>query len=150
VGTSLTIVPTINPEGYVNMALTQEVSSATNETQFDAPVISTREATTQLLARNGQTIVIGGLVDHQQDRTRSGIPLLKDIPILGFLFGATRDVDSTSELFLFLTPHIVDSDDDADRIKNEIEANTELLKPFVPIEPLVSPDATPVTPPVLP
>ena len=146
VGTSLTIVPTINPEGYVNLLLTQEVSSATNETQFDAPIISTREATTQLLARDGQTIVIGGLVDHQEDRSRAGIPLLKDIPVLGYLFGTTRNQDASSELFLFLTPHIVETDEDADRLKEEIENNTELLRPYTPIEPLIPPDTTGLLP----
>ncbi len=80
VGTSLTILPTINEDGYVNLLLTQEVSSATAETQFGAPVISTREATTQILAQTGQTVVIGGLVDQQTEESRTGIPFLKDIP----------------------------------------------------------------------
>lgn len=139
VGTSLTITPTINEEGYVNLLLTQEVSSATSEVQFGAPVISTREATTQVLARNGQTVVVGGLVDRQSDRTRSGIPLLKDIPILGYLFGSTRETVSNSELFLFLTPYIVANDDDADRVRGEIETRSELLQGLVPIRPITPP-----------
>lgn len=139
VGTSLTIVPTINDDGYVNLLVTQEVSSATNEIQFDAPVISTREASTQLLARNGQTVVIGGLVDRQSDRTRSGIPFLKDIPILGYLFGSTRETTANSELFLFLTPYIVGTDEDADRVREEIERQSELLKSIVPIRPITPP-----------
>jgi general secretion pathway protein D len=136
VGTSLTITPTINEEGYVNLLVAQEVSSATNEIQFGAPVISTREATTQLLARHGQTVVIGGLVDRQFDRTRSGIPLLKDIPVLGYLFGSTRETTSNSELFLFLTPYIVTDDEDADRVRREIELRSELLKALIPIPPI--------------
>ncbi len=139
VGTQLTILPTINPEGYVNLLLTQEVSSATNEIQFDAPVISTREATTQILARNGQTVVIGGLVDRSSEQVRAGIPVLKDIPVLGYLFGTTRESEETSELFLFLTPHIVETDSDADRLLDEIERNVELLEPLVPITPLIPP-----------
>jgi len=145
VGTELIILPTINPEGYVNLTLTQMVSSATNEVQFDAPVISTREAETQLLARDGQTVVIGGLVDQLEDRIRSGIPFLKDIPVLGFLFGSTRNADATSELFLFLTPHIVQSDEDADRLKREIEANARLLESLTPIRPLIPPVVPPDT-----
>jgi general secretion pathway protein D len=137
VGTALTILPTINEDGYVNLAVTQEVSSVTNETQFDAPVISTREATTQILARNGQTVAIGGLVDRQRERLRSGIPFLKDIPILGYLFGTTREFDSTSELFLFLTPYIVTTDEDADRLRRELEDNATLLEGVVPIQPLL-------------
>jgi general secretion pathway protein D len=137
VGTSLYILPTINDEGYVNLLVTQQVSAATNEIQFGAPVISTREATTQILARNGQTVVVGGLVDRQQERVRSGIPLLKDIPVLGYLFGTTRDTDINSELFLFLTPYIVATDEDADQLREEIEGNVELLQGIVPITPLL-------------
>jgi general secretion pathway protein D len=136
VGTSLTITPTINDEGYVNLVVTQEVSQATAEVQFDAPVISTREAQTQILARHGQTVVIGGLVDRQNDKTRSGIPLLKDIPILGYLFSSTRETTTNSELFIFLTPYIVATDEDADRVRQWIEDNSHLLRGVVPVDPL--------------
>lgn len=127
VGTSLTIVPTVNADGYVNLQLTQEVSSATNETQFGAPVISTREAQTFLFVRDGQTTVIGGLIDHQTEKARSGIPFLVSIPLLGGLFGTTRQTSSNSELFLFLTPHVVTSDDDLEDLRDSIERRLELL-----------------------
>lgn len=142
VGTSLTILPTINPDGYVNLQVTQEVSTATSETQFGAPIISTREATTHLLARNDQTIVIGGLVDHQQDRTRSGIPLLKELPLIGVLFGTTRISNFNSELFLFLTPHVVETDEDADRLREEVQAREGPLQDLAPILPLIKPAAS--------
>jgi type II secretory pathway component GspD/PulD (secretin) len=128
VGTSLTIRPTINLDGYVNLNVMQEISTATAETQFGAPVISTREASTQLFVRDGQTVVIGGLTEEQRSRQRSGIPLLRDIPVLGVFFGATHDATSQSELFLFLTPHIVATDEDADRIRREIEAASPMLR----------------------
>ena len=127
VGTSLTIIPTVNADGYVNLQLTQEVSSATNETQFGAPVISTREAQTYLFVRDGQTTVIGGLVDHQTERTRSGIPFLVSIPVLGALFGTTHNTATNSELFLFLTPHVVTSDADLDDLRESIERRLEHL-----------------------
>lgn len=139
VGTALTILPTINEDGYVNLLVTQEVSNATAETQFGAPVISTREATTQLLARSSETIVIGGLVDQQVDEVRSGIPFLKDIPVLGFLFGSTRETVSNSELFLFLTPYVVADDVDAEELREAIEGNVELLRMLVPIRSMLPP-----------
>jgi general secretion pathway protein D len=139
VGTTLTILPTINEDGYVNLAVSQEVNNATSEIQFGAPVISTREATTQILARDGQTVVIGGLIDRQTDRRRAGVPFLKDIPLLGLLFGSVRENTANSELFLFLTPHIVATDDDAQRIKDGIEDNVDLLRPLTPIRPLIPP-----------
>lgn len=150
VGTTLTILPTINDDGYVNLAIVQEVNNATNEIQFDAPIISTREAQTQILALDGQTVVIGGLIDRATDRTRAGVPFLKDIPLLGYLFGTTRENVGHSELFLFLTPHIVYTDEDADRLKREIEQNADLLGPLAPIQPLVPPAPRTVPPDTIP
>ena len=147
VGTSLTIVPTVNADGYVNLQLTQEVSSATNELQFGAPVISTREAQTFLFVRDGQTTVIGGLIDHQTEHTRSGIPLLINIPLLGGLFGTTHNTSSNSELFLFLTPHVVGSDAELDDLRQSIERRLEQLpgelRKNPPFDPSVDPQGKP-------
>lgn len=116
VGTKLTVRPTINQDGYVSLTLQQEINSATGETQFDAPVISTREASTQVLVRDGQTIMLGGLRDRQRDRSRSGIPILSGIPIIGGLFGGVSRHDTSTELYLFLTPRILKTDADADSV----------------------------------
>jgi len=146
VGTSLTILPTINEEGYVNLTLTQEVSSATAETQFGAPVISTREATTQILAQTGQTVVVGGLVDQQTEESRVGIPFLKDIPILGYLFSTRRESVANSELFLFLTPYVVANDDDEARLREALQNNAELLQELVPIRSMLPPTLKAIVP----
>ena len=127
VGTSLTLLPTINPDGYVNLQVKQEVSSATAELQFGAPVISTREASTHLFVKDGQTVVIGGLADRQVDLTRSGIPILSSIPWIGGLFGSTKNSDAQNELYLFLTPHIVTSDDDAMQLRQTIEGRLDAV-----------------------
>ena len=116
VGTKLTVLPTINQDGYVSLLIQQEINQATAELQFDAPVISTREARTQVLVRDGQTIVIGGLRDHQVDRSQSGIPILSQIPILGGLFGSTSRRKSDTELYIFITPRIIRTDEEADAV----------------------------------
>ena len=145
VGTSLTITPTVNPDGYVNLELLQEVSSATAETQFGAPVISTREARTYLFVRDGQTTVIGGLIDRQAEKSRSGIPVLASIPVLGALFGTTHNTTVRSELFLFLTPHVVRTDDELDRLRDSVEHKLQLLERELP---KVAPVTTTAPPPV--
>jgi type II secretory pathway component GspD/PulD (secretin) len=149
VGTTLTITPTINADGYVNLQVQQTANSATNEVQFDAPVLSTREATTQVFVRDGQTTVIGGLADNTRDRSRSGIPLLSRIPLLGALFGNTTQNDVTSELFLFLTPHVVSGDEDLDRLRDAVREGSVLLKQ-VPTDPMIPPGATTDTIPLPP
>ena len=146
VGTSLVILPTVNPDGYVNLQLTQEVSSATNETRFGAPVISTREASTFLFVRDGQTTVVGGLIDRQREQVRTGVPVLVAIPLLGGLFGGTRDNSTVSELFLFLTPHIVRTDDDLDSLRGGVERRLELLEKELPRNPSVGPARAPALP----
>ncbi len=116
VGTKITVRPTINQDGYVSLLIQQEISQATSEVQFDAPVISTREAVTQVLVRNGQTIVIGGLRDQQKDVTRGGVPILSGLPLIGGLFGHTERKATRTELYLFLTPRILKTDADADSV----------------------------------
>lgn len=116
VGTKLTVRPTINQDGYVSLLIQQEINAATNEVAFDAPVISTREAVTQVLVRNGQTIVLGGLRDKQTDKSSSGVPILSAIPLLGGLFGTTGHHTNTTELYLFLTPRILKTDADVDSV----------------------------------
>jgi general secretion pathway protein D len=129
VGTVLTITPTINPDGYVNLQVSQTDNSATNEVQFDAPIINKREATTQIFIRDGQTTVIGGLAGKTHASDVSGIPFLSRIPLIGpLLFGRTTRNEDTSELFLFLTPHIISSDEDIDKLRQAVQNGSDLLK----------------------
>ena len=140
VGTTLTITPTINADGYVNMAVDQTNDAATNEIQFSAPVISKRQATTQIFLRDGQTTVIGGLAGNSQSKTVSGVPFLSRIPFIGqYLFGSTTKMTTTNELFLFLTPHIISSDEDIERFRNSLEGSTEMLKEM-PLKPRITPE----------
>jgi general secretion pathway protein D len=144
VGTVLTITPTINPDGYVNLQVQQTANSATNEIQFDAPVINKREATTQVFIRDGQTTVIGGLADNTTSHSESGIPGLSRIPGLGWLFGNKQRNKATSELFLFLTPHVIFTDTDVDKLRDAVKANSELLQ-TVPIEARIKPAGDTIT-----
>jgi general secretion pathway protein D len=119
VGTQLSIVPTINKDGYVTFRILQEVSGLTTQTveaALNAPIITIREAETSAIVRNGQTIVIGGLIDESAQRVESGVPILKDIPLLGALFKSRSVAQSRTELAIFVTPHVVLSDEEARRI----------------------------------
>jgi len=126
VGTKLSVRPTINQDGYVSLFIQQEVNAATGEVAFDAPVISTREAVTQLLVRDGQTIVIGGLRDQQRDRNSSGIPILSGIPVIGGLFGSSSRRATATELYLFLTPRILRNDAEVDSATSVRQSRLEI------------------------
>ena len=146
VGTSLAILPTINPDGYVNLQVSQEVSTATQEVQFGAPVISSRETSTHLFVRDGRTAVLGGLIDRLEDKTRSGLPILSSLPGVGGFFGASTDRKASAELFLFLTPHVIEDDEAAERLRREIEARSPGVKDQIPKNPPL-PAKPPVPPP---
>jgi len=70
-------------------------------------LITQTQATTQALIKNGQTLVIGGFINKTVSSTKSGIPFLKDIPLLGSLFGKTVTQERSREVLIFITPHIV-------------------------------------------
>jgi general secretion pathway protein D len=116
VGTRLIVRPTISPDGYVVLEVTQEVNSATSEIAFNAPVISTRSVQTKLLIKDGQTVALGGLRDRERDSNQGGIPVLSSIPLIGGLFGHASRQSSDTELFLFLTPRVIRSDEEADSL----------------------------------
>jgi general secretion pathway protein D len=141
VGTSLRVLPTISADGYVQLMVTQEVNSATDQEAgggLNAPVISTRAIRTQLLVRDGHTAVLGGLAGTQRGRTSGGIPLLSGVPVVGGLFGRKGRRANDFELFVFITPHVVYSDEDLDEAAGDVRANrpnlrraTDRLRPFV-------------------
>jgi general secretion pathway protein D len=132
VGTQLTLIPTINDDGYVSVQLLQEVSSLSNQTvaaALNAPVITTREASTRAIVRDGQTVVIGGLIGTSTERVNSGVPFLKDIPLLGYLFKRQTTATSRTELAIFITPYIVRTDAEADALFERARQRTRDPEP---------------------
>ena len=129
VGTKLSVRPTISADGTVQLSVTQEVSGATTETAFNAPVISTRSIRTDLLVKDGHTIALGGLTDRQRDVQSGGVPLLSSIPFFGGLFGRHARNTTETELFVFLTPHVIRTDDDAERLTTPFRTRADQVKP---------------------
>jgi general secretion pathway protein D len=129
VGTRLRVRPTISIDGTVQLDVSQEVSNATTETQFNAPVISTRSVRTDLIVRDGQTIVLGGLTDREHDVQSEGVPFFSSIPLLGGLFGRHSRSTTETELFIFLTPRVIRSDEDAERLTSPLRDRAEKIKP---------------------
>jgi general secretion pathway protein D len=129
VGTRLIVRPTISPDGYVMLQVTQEVNQATNEASglagVDAPVISTRSVQTQLLIKDRQTVILGGLSDRQKDHSQGGVPVLSGIPWIGGLFGRVNRTSTDTELYLFITPQVIRDDAEADEVTKPLRENAE-------------------------
>jgi general secretion pathway protein D len=113
VGIILRVTPFITSDGMVEMIVQPEISSvsATEKvpiaTGVSAQVIDKRSADTVVVTPDGQTVIIGGLIQNQKTDTESKIPVLGDIPLLGAAFKRKAKTDMKTELMIFLTPHIV-------------------------------------------
>lgn len=105
---SLTVTPHITPDGSVLMKIKASRNSiGTFRTSAGAPSINKKESLTEVLVRDGETTVIGGIVISDKNDSERGIPFLKDIPLLGWLFKSRSISDSQTELLIFITPNIV-------------------------------------------
>ncbi|HEX4600827.1 MAG TPA: secretin N-terminal domain-containing protein [Gemmatimonadales bacterium] len=134
VGTQLTVIPTVNKDGYVTFRLLQEVSALSAQTiaaAQNAPVITTREAETSAIVKTGHTIVIGGLIGETHEATQTSVPILGDLPLLGGLFRSRGMRRERTELAIFLTPSVVFTDEQADSLLEQERSKLPNLKPAV-------------------
>ena len=119
IGIQLNVVPQISGEETINMIVHPSVSSFTSKVTTtggaEYPIIDVREAETQVLMQSGETIVIGGLLKDVTKRQKIGVPLLGDIPVLGFLFQRrTNDLEKI-DLLIFITAQIFEADQEVPR-----------------------------------
>lgn len=106
-GTKLTFRPYIGDDGYIRMDIHPKDSSGTLKAN-DIPDEFSTELATNIIVKDGQTIVIGGLFRDVVVTSRSQIPLLGDLPLIGALFRSTSDSTTRQEVIVLLTPHIID------------------------------------------
>lgn len=111
IGIVLDVTPSINPDGLVNMTVSPKITTRSTETvaiseDLNAAAFAKRSAETRVAVHDGQTIVIGGLIEDQVNDTVKKVPLLGDIPIVDLLFKRTIKEKTKTELLIFLTPHV--------------------------------------------
>jgi len=108
VGMELRARPSITPEDNVDMIVNVEISQLTSDLVNDQPVRTVMETTTNMIVRDGQTLLLGGILFQKDSKIEHKLPLLGDVPLLGGLFRHTEAVLSNSEMFVFMTPHVID------------------------------------------
>ena len=106
-GIKLTYTPQVNDDGQITAKVHTEVSSPTLVSEMKAYRITTREAETQVRMKDGETMVIGGLIGREESSTKARVPFLSDFPLLGKLFQSTHDVKNETEVVIFLTAKII-------------------------------------------
>jgi len=111
-GIRLNFIPTVTPRGTIRLQVAPEVSSLdfTNAVEisgFEVPAITSRKVNTEVELRDGQSFVIGGLLDKNETQSFEKVPFLGDIPILGKLFQSMTRTKNDTELIVIVTPEIV-------------------------------------------
>lgn len=129
-GVILKVTPHINSVGLVTLDITQEYSEPRKVTVGGTETYEflKRKAETSVVADKEQTVVIGGMIQRKIDKVRSGIPFLKDIPILGYFFGYTTDSIKRTELMVLITPHVITEKEEADEVTREFRERLEEIK----------------------
>ncbi|MDX2442153.1 MAG: type II secretion system protein GspD, partial [Desulfobacterales bacterium] len=118
VGTTLKITPQISQDGMVRLAISQEVTKLESTTDF-RPTTLKRTIDTTVIVDDNSTVVIGGLIDESFSKTEYKVPILGDIPLLGWLFKSRKTEREKTNLFVFLTPHVINNKADAQKIYNQ-------------------------------
>jgi general secretion pathway protein D len=126
VGIILDVTPHINTDGLVVMDVNPEISDISSQTiqiqggpnPVNQPIFDSRSASTHVGVRDGDTIVIGGLMQDKKTQTINKVPLLGDIPWIGLLFQRDQVLKEKTELLIFLTPHVAQSPDNLQPISN--------------------------------
>ena len=134
IGMILEVRPSINPDGFVRLQIRPELSRLENSELkisegFSSPIITKRTATTTVTVKNGETIVIGGLIQEIMEKTDKKVPFLGDIPILGELFKSHSETTERREVLIVLTPHVITSPSDGNLNKKSRKAIKELPLP---------------------
>ena len=130
------ITPQINDDGVVNLIINQTLRSVDNSASGinNNPVFNNQEITTTVVVKNGDNIVLGGLIQTDSEALNTGIPILNRVPGIGNLFSYQQDNLERRELFIVLRPEIIDLNDQAgpqySDILDRFELATELFEEF--------------------
>ena len=130
-GVQLEVTPSVNAGGLVTMDILQSVTdvgpvdTATNQRSFLERNVSSRVA-----VRNGESVVLGGLIRDNQSTGNSGLPVLSQLPVLGALFGRTTNSSNRTELLVFITPRVLRNQQDLRDISGEMRARMKGITRF--------------------
>jgi general secretion pathway protein D len=138
VGLILRLVPRISVNGNVRLDVEQEISQVQNTTGVGGnPTFTQRKVKSSIAVASGQTVLLAGLIQEQQDLTRGGIPILDQIPKLGDAFSHQSKSNTRTELIIFIRPQIIRDSVDASFVGEELR--TKLRGIIGPVAPVVPP-----------
>ena len=117
IGVTLTVLPLVNYDGMVVMDIRQKVESYDGDVDIanvgKVPITSQKEANAKVAVRDRETVMLGGFISNQKNKTHGGVPILKDIPGLGFFFRSTKETEDRRELIVLIRPTVLPTPDQA-------------------------------------
>lgn len=130
-GILLEVKPSITSTGRITLSISQEVSNLGDPVKaggVDYPSFQKRKVTTDATIEDGKTIMLAGLIEQRLENTGNGIPVLKDIPVVGGLFGNTSKSKNKTELLITITPYVVSNREEADRLAGSFQESLQKLR----------------------
>jgi general secretion pathway protein D len=128
-GVILKVLPHIHANGTIQMEIEQEVSDVVNSSQPTlTPTISQRRVHSTIAVTSGQTVLLGGLISDQNQKTKSGIPVLNDIPVVGDLFGTKSGQKQRTEIIMFIKPQLIRNSMDARGVAEDFRSSLTLMR----------------------
>lgn len=136
-GVILEVTPRVNASGLVTLEVLQDVSDAveTITSDIDSPTIQQRTIQTTVAVSSGATVALGGLIRDRTEDGESGIPVLKDVPVLGNLFKTNEIASRRTELLILITPHVVRDTLEAQLVARELQDRLTGLRALEPPPP---------------
>ncbi|NIE81375.1 type II secretion system secretin GspD [Asaia sp. As-1742] len=124
-GVIMEVTPHVSQSGLVTLDVSQEVSSvssnaASNTSSAANPTFNDRSVNSRVVVQDGQTVGLAGLITENSSRANSGIPWLKNIPVLGFLAGSQNNSRQRTELLILITPHVIHDQRDAVNLMEDL------------------------------
>ena len=141
VGMTLQARPSITPENDVDMIINVNLSQLTSEVINDQPVRTVMNTRTNMIVRDGQTIMLGGILFQKDSLIERKVPLLGDIPVLGGLFRHEESIQSNTELLIFITPYVIDVNSAPETLRQIEEPRRKMEKIIEEFDSLFSTDA---------
>jgi general secretion pathway protein D len=129
-GVILQVTPRVNKNGLVQLDISQEVSNSvpTTTSNIDSPTIQERKLTSTVVVKNGDTVALGGLITESISKSKSGVPYLAKVPLLGALFRDTNDTTTRTELILLITPRVMRDDAEFQNVMDDLRNEFQSLK----------------------
>lgn len=129
-GLTLDITPTINAQGLVVMQISQQISNTVDgaSSVAGAPIFFDRQVTTEVAAKSGQSIMLAGLISESGSTSSSNIPVLSRVPLIGAAFRSDSKKREKTELVLLITPKVIDSPDQWDEVRGNLENALQFLQ----------------------